>query len=109
MEVGRLGVKFGIEPPTLIKLEMSLEDPMPAPPKGASTLDEKVLHVPLGVLRSSHLSIQASPYGNPMRLPSAATLFLQFLFTRNIILHAKQLLSCFRKYQISVTVKPVKH
>ncbi|XP_063675093.1 microtubule-associated protein futsch-like isoform X21 [Bolinopsis microptera] len=42
MEVGRLGVKFGIEPPTLIKLEMSLEDPMPAPPKGASTLDEKV-------------------------------------------------------------------
>ncbi|KAL5256294.1 hypothetical protein ACHWQZ_G011501 [Mnemiopsis leidyi] len=42
MEVGRLGVKFGIEPPTLIKLEMSLEDPLPPPVKGASTLDEKV-------------------------------------------------------------------
>lgn len=44
MEVGRLGVKFGIEPPTLIKLEMSLEEPLPPPAKGASTLDEKVLH-----------------------------------------------------------------
>ena len=59
MEVGRLGVKFGIEPPTLIKLEMSLEDPLPPPVKGASTLDEKVLHVPhTGPLRfSPHLEL----------------------------------------------------
>ena len=58
MEVGRLGVKFGIEPPTLIKLEMSLEDPMPAPVKGASTLDEKVLHVPLWVCCGSLLILR---------------------------------------------------
>ena len=44
MEVGRLGVKFGIEPPALIKLELNLEEPLAPPPKGASTLDEKVLH-----------------------------------------------------------------
>lgn len=45
MEVGRLGVKFGIEPPTLIKLEMCLEEPLPPPQKGATTLDEKVSRV----------------------------------------------------------------
>ena len=52
MEVGRLGVKFGIEPPTLIKLEMSLEEPLAPPAKGSSTLDEKVLH---GGCQVSHL------------------------------------------------------
>lgn len=59
MEVGRLGVKFGIEPPTLIKLEMDIEEeiaepepepePEPAPvpqpkPKGVSFLDEQVTY-----------------------------------------------------------------
>ncbi|XP_063675075.1 microtubule-associated protein futsch-like isoform X4 [Bolinopsis microptera] len=59
MEVGRLGVRHGIEPPTLIKIEMELEEPLPEPEpepepeptpeepkpkpkKGVSFLDEQV-------------------------------------------------------------------
>lgn len=56
MEVGRLGVRHGIEPPTLIKIEMDLEEPLPEPEpepepepdqpvkrrKGVSFLDEQV-------------------------------------------------------------------
>lgn len=42
MEVGRMGVKFGIEPPTLIKLEMALEEEPPAPIKFTGSLDEQV-------------------------------------------------------------------
>ena len=61
MEVGRLGVRHGIEPPTLIKIEMELEEPLPEPEpepepeptpeepkpkpkKGVSFLDEQVIN-----------------------------------------------------------------
>ena len=57
MEVGRLGVKFGIEPPTLIKLEMALKEPLPPPKKGASTLDEKVCVDSLASLTSIKIPV----------------------------------------------------
>lgn len=107
MEVGRLGVKFGIEPPTLIKLEMSLDDPMPAPVRGFSTLDEKVLHVPLWVCCGSLLILyrQAVTF-------SAVTLggisLLEMLLTERHLSY-KAIVVVLTNYEISVIVKPMMH